>query len=144
MIFKSYPHLALRVRPPTLIPKTPAAYVLLSLMERIEVRALHLSFRCSRRIINFSPDQVSSTAHTFTSTNPSGSATARITSSVVSVATPADFFGHETQTVPVAAMFLRKIDNRFSKSRRRLVKRCTNSLLSENFTPAGSLPSNLR
>jgi len=40
MIFKSCPHLALRVRPPTLIPKTPAAYVLLSLRERMEVRVL--------------------------------------------------------------------------------------------------------
>jgi hypothetical protein len=34
------PHEALRVRPPTLIPKTPAACVLLSPRERNEVRAI--------------------------------------------------------------------------------------------------------
>ena len=70
------------------------------------------SFRFLRRTINFSPDQVSSIAHTFTSTNPSGSATARTTSSVTSVGTPDDLFGQETQTVPVSAIFSRKADNR--------------------------------
>src|SRR5437762_1814141 len=45
-------------------------------------------FRFSRRTINFNPDQVSSIAHIFTSTNPSGNATARTTSSVTSVGTP--------------------------------------------------------
>src|SRR5213075_3199801 len=39
--------------------------------------------RFSRRIINFKPDQVSSTAQTFTSTNPSGRQTSRITFSVI-------------------------------------------------------------
>src|SRR5207244_8200604 len=34
------PHLALCVRPPTLIPKTPVAYVLLSLREKMEVRVV--------------------------------------------------------------------------------------------------------
>ena len=38
-----------------------------------------------RRMTSFSPDQVSSTAQTFTSTSPIGSATSRITSSVMSV-----------------------------------------------------------
>src|SRR5690606_30825269 len=37
------------------------------------------------RTTSFSPDQVSSTAQTFTSTNPRGSASARTTSSVMSV-----------------------------------------------------------
>src|SRR6266700_5412000 len=82
-----------------------------------------LDFRCSRRTINFNPDQVSSTAHTFTSTNPSGSATARITSSVTSVGTPADFFGQETQTVHVSGTFIRNRLNCFSSSPRRVVKR---------------------
>jgi hypothetical protein len=40
------------------------------------------------------PDQVSSIAHTLLSTSPVGNATARMTSSVMSVATPDDFFGH--------------------------------------------------
>src|SRR2546430_13466236 len=74
-------------------------------------RRLRVFFRFCRRIINFNPDQVSSTAHTFTSTNPSGRATARMTSSVTSVGTPADFFGHETQSTPASASLLR---NRFS------------------------------
>src|SRR6266513_2446295 len=81
------------------------------------------SFRFVRRITSFSPDQVSSIAHTFTSTKPSGSATARITSSVTSVGTPADFFGHETQSVPVSATFSRNIGNFFSNSLRRVVKK---------------------
>src|SRR5213595_3689033 len=57
--------------------------------------------RNSLRITSFNPDQVSSIAHTFTSTNPIGSATSRTTSSVTSVSTLADLFGQETQTVPV-------------------------------------------
>src|SRR5882757_8809608 len=52
-----------------------------------------LDFRFSRRIINFNADQISSTAQTLMSTNPIGSATDRITSSVMSVGTPDDFFG---------------------------------------------------
>jgi hypothetical protein len=85
---------------------------------------LHLTahFRFVRRTINFNPDQVSSIAHTLTSTNPSGSAMDRTTSSVTSVGTPADFFGQETQTIPVSATFSRKIDNLFSYSPRLLVK----------------------
>ncbi|HEY7170031.1 MAG TPA: hypothetical protein VH417_04235 [Vicinamibacterales bacterium] len=49
-------------------------------------------------ITSFNPDQVSSTAHTFTSTKPSGSAISRIRSSVTVVTTPEAFFGHDTQT----------------------------------------------
>src|ERR1700719_1709688 len=65
----------------------------------IEQSCSHLlDFRFSRRIINFNPDQVSSTAQTLISTNPSGSATARITSSVMLVGTLEDFLGQETQT----------------------------------------------
>ena len=52
--------------------------------------------RRSLRIINLRPDQMASTAQTFTSTKPSGSARARMTSSVRSVSTLAVFFGHET------------------------------------------------
>src|SRR5882724_2097690 len=66
------------------------------------------NFRFARRTTSFNPDQVSSTAHTFTSTNPSGSATERITSSVTSPGTPADFFGHETQSVPLSGKFFRR------------------------------------
>src|SRR5438270_5886646 len=69
------------------------------------------TLRFFRRIINFNPDQVSSTAQTLTSTSPSGNATLRMVSSVISVGTPADFFGHETQIVPVSEIFRRRIDN---------------------------------
>lgn len=37
-LYRAAPHLALARRPPDLIPKAPAAYVLLSPGERIEVR----------------------------------------------------------------------------------------------------------
>src|SRR5690606_2071851 len=57
----------------------------------------------ARRTTSLSPDHTSETAQTFTSTNPSGRASSRITSSVISVGTPDDFFGHETQTGVSAA-----------------------------------------
>src|ERR1700736_3696054 len=105
-------------------------------------------FRFSRRIINFNPDQVSSTAQTFMSTNPSGNATSRITSSVTSVEIPEDFFGHETQTVPLSDILSRKIHIFFCNSLRRPVKRWTKFEpgfnRSENITPSGILPSNRR
>ena len=69
------------------------------------IKATRFHFRFSLRTISFNPDQVSSIAHTFTSTNPSGRATARTTSSVTSAGTPDDFFGQETQTVPVSRDF---------------------------------------
>src|SRR5438270_4381171 len=115
----------------------------------IQNARFHLfDFRFSRRIINFNPDQVSSTAQTFTSTNPSGNAISRITSSVRSVEIPEDFFGHETQTVPFSDILSRKIDNFFCNSLRRLVKRWTKFELEsrrlENATPSGIFPSNRR
>jgi hypothetical protein len=106
------------------------------------------TFRFVRRIINFNPDQVSSIAHTFTSTNPSGRAIARITSSVTSVGTPDDLFGQETQTIPVSAIFSRKTDNLFANSLRFLMKTWTKSEAgfrrSEKVTPWGVVPSNRR
>ena len=54
--------------------------------------------RNSLRITNLRPDQVSSIAQTLVSTNPSGSATSRIVSSVMSVGTFPAFFGQLTQT----------------------------------------------
>ena len=59
--------------------------------------------RSATRITSFSPDHTASTAHTFTSTKPSGSAAARIASSVTSVGTFDAFFGHETQITPFGA-----------------------------------------
>src|SRR5688500_9558458 len=56
--------------------------------------------RNSFRITIFKPDHTSLTAATFTSTSPTGNSTSRITSSVMSVATWDDFFGHEIQMVP--------------------------------------------
>src|SRR6267154_1454460 len=54
--------------------------------------------RSSFRMTNFKPDHTSVTAQTFTSTKPRGKATARIVSSVMSVGTFEDFFGHEIHT----------------------------------------------
>ena len=59
------------------------------------------------------------------STNPSGNAISRITSSVTSVEIPEDFFGHETQIAPLSDILSRKIDIFFCISLRRLVKRWT-------------------
>src|SRR5205807_9851733 len=58
-------------------------------------------------ITNFSPDHTSSIAQTLISTRPSGSAVSRTTTSVRSVATPDDFFGHDTQIMPSGAIAAR-------------------------------------
>src|SRR6516162_5674062 len=63
--------------------------------------------RFSTRITSFSPDQVSSTAHTFTSTSPSGNASVRTTSSEISVGTLEAFFGQDTQIVPFGTSLCR-------------------------------------
>src|SRR5687768_13732633 len=69
--------------------------------------------RLDFRITSFSPDQISSTAQTFTSTSPIGSATSRITSSVRSVRTPLAFFGQDTQTAPSCSI---SVSARFSSA----------------------------
>src|SRR5437764_1059718 len=111
-------------------------------------RSHFFDFRFSRRIINFNPDQVSSTAQTFVSTRPSGSATARMTSSVTLVGTPDDFLGHETQTTASSAIFWRSDCKCFSNAPRSVTKRCTNFVFPTGrvpkFTPLGMLPSRLR
>src|SRR5437868_12289380 len=56
------------------------------------------------RITSFSPDQVSSTAATLTSTRPVGSRISRMTSSVMSVGTLLAFFGQEIQIAPSRVM----------------------------------------
>src|ERR1700730_5857276 len=115
----------------------------------IENARSHLfDFRFSRRIINFNPDQVSSTAQTFMSTNPSGRATARITSSVMLVGTPDAFFGQETQTAASSAIFWRRDCKCFANAPRSLAKRWTNFVFPvgrvAKLTPLGILPSSLR
>src|SRR5689334_2861898 len=59
--------------------------------------------RSFKRYTNFSPDQVSSTAHTFTSTSPSPRPISRIKFSLRSVAFPEVFLGQEIQSEPLAA-----------------------------------------
>jgi hypothetical protein len=97
---------------------------------------------------SLSPDQVSSTAQTFTSTSPSGKAISRITSSVTSVGFLDAFFGQETQTAASARMSLRSCGNRTASSARRVTKKCTTSTASvtvlTNRTFAGSGASSLR
>ena len=66
--------------------------------------------RSSFRITSLSPDQVSVTAQTLMSTKPSGRASSRTVSSVMSVGIFADFLGHETQTAAVGLDLLAKRD----------------------------------
>src|SRR3979490_3296379 len=56
--------------------------------------------RSFNRNMNFSPDQTSSTAQTFTSTSPLFSPKSRMLFSSRSVGTLADFLGQETQSIP--------------------------------------------
>jgi len=57
------------------------------------------------------------------STKPIGNAMSRITSSVISVGKPDDFFGHEIQTTPFSAIFFRNEFNSLANSARLLVKK---------------------
>src|ERR1700730_5569723 len=114
-------------------------------MSRFHFVVVDLSLR---RITNFRPDQTSSTAPTFMSTNPSGNATARITSSVMSVLMPDDFFGHETHNVPASAILDRSRWSCLFNSLRCFVKKwmklefVVTRLL--NFASFANLPSKLR
>ncbi len=60
---------------------------------------------------SFKPDQTWLTAQTLTSTNPSGKASSRIVSSVMSVGTLAAFFGQDTQITPLDLIELRKLSS---------------------------------
>src|SRR6266568_2777569 len=91
--------------------------------EQIDSLIRHEDQRSLFLMTSFSPDHVSVTAQTLTSTNPSGSATARIESSVTSVATPDDFFGHEIQTKPAGSSASLKRGSVRSRSRRAFVNR---------------------
>src|SRR5262249_15049729 len=71
------------------------------------IDSVDLHQRSSFRTTSLSPDHVSSTAQTLTSTNPSGSATSRIASSVTSVGTLAAFFGQEIHTIARGSSLLR-------------------------------------
>src|SRR4030065_60728 len=72
-------------------------------------------FRSSFLITSFRPDHTSSTAHTFTSTRPKGSASFLMVSSVMSVGTLADFFGHETQIIPSCLSLAREARSVFAR-----------------------------
>ena len=76
------------------------------------------------RMTSFSPDHLSSTAHTLTSTNPSGSASARTTSSVISVATFAAFYGHDTHTIPSGVSRVLSSASSFDSSALEVTKTC--------------------
>ena len=69
--------------------------------------------RSSLRITSFNPDQVSSTAHTFTSTSLLANAYFLTTSSVISVVTPDDFLGQDIQIMPSRTMRFRRLGSRF-------------------------------
>ena len=72
--------------------------------------------RSFSRKTNFRPDQVSSTAQTFTSTRPAPNPTLRMTSSVRSVLMPEAFFGHEIQSMPSGCSFAAVAENFFARS----------------------------
>jgi len=55
--------------------------------------------RSALRTTSLRPDHTASTAHTLTSTKPSGSASSRTVSSVTSEGSLAAFFGHDTHTI---------------------------------------------
>jgi hypothetical protein len=87
---------------------------------------------------------VSSTAHTLLSTTPSGRATSRIVSSVMSVATPDDRFGQAIHSPPSGNTVAAKASMRRSRSARRVKKATTTSALRlllarrRTSTPSGS------
>src|SRR5260221_11860886 len=76
---------------------------------------------------SFSPDQVSSTAHTLTSTSPRGSATSRIVSSVMSVGTLEDFFGQDTQIAASGLIRCRAFRNAAASLALLVTKKCMRS-----------------
>lgn len=83
----------------------------------------------SFRITSFSADHVSSTAHTLTSTRPSGNAASRIVSSVISDATPEDRLGQDTQMAPACFMSEQAVARTVFSSRLELVNTCHKSML---------------
>src|SRR5262245_18355915 len=97
---------------------------------------------------SFSPEQTSVTAHTLMSTKPRGRAISRTVSSVMSVGTLADFFGHDTQTTPVALSFERQERSALTSSVLREVKMWTMSAFfekrGERFTCSGRGDTSLR
>src|SRR6185312_14361228 len=98
--------------------------------------------RSSFRITSLRPDQTSLTAQTFTSTNPSGSATSLTVSSVMSVATFDAFFGQETQTAASGRISFLSLVSSWTSLDRLAVKTCTTSTFVDTFaansTPDGS------
>src|SRR6185369_8226486 len=84
--------------------------------------------RFCRRTTSLRPDQVASTAQTFTSTRPIGRQTSRITSSVMSVGTFDAFFGQLTQIIPAGSRNGRSSWSFTSSSPREVTKICAASI----------------
>jgi len=82
-----------------------------------------MAHRSSFRMTSFRPDQISVTAHTLTSINPSGLAKARIVSSLISVATFEDFFGQDTHKQASGLILERSKSKYFSSSDRLVVNK---------------------
>src|SRR5262249_39148163 len=97
--------------------------------------------RSSLRITSFRPDHTSVTAHTLMSTKPSGSATSRTVSSVMSVGTFDPFFGQDTHTIAVGFSLPRQECSVFARSVLREVKIWTRSVFLDSrgviFTSSG-------
>ncbi len=96
-------------------------------------------------ITSFNPDHTSFTAQTLIFTNPSGSAISRIISSVISIGTFDDFFGHDTQTKPSCFNSFRNLERVPLRNTLSVVNRCTASIglsdLVNNTTLFGKSPS---
>src|SRR5258708_16046802 len=99
----------------------------------------------TQTITNFSPDQTSLTAQTFTSTKPASRPISRIIFSERSVATPEDFFGHEIHNIPegarnfaTLAKSLLRTDADFVKSKTKSIDRAGRA---SSFVRVGNGPN---
>src|SRR5450759_1665811 len=92
---------------------------------------------------NLSPDHVSSTAQTFTSTSPDSSPNVRTTPSVRSVATPDVFLGHATQSIPLGSSLSRSRANPLPSSDCAVTNSIAKSIAPRGAirVPSGSSPS---
>src|SRR5437762_7579877 len=87
------------------------------------------SQRSSLRTTSLRPDQTSLTAHTLTSTNPSGNASSRIVSSATVVGTFAAFLGQDTHTVALGLSAFRRTARCLASSSFFVTKMCAMSTL---------------
>src|SRR5262249_1054614 len=103
--------------------------------------------RSLSRMTNFSPDQISSMAQTFTSTSPKPNPVSRTRFWSKSVGRPEALLGHAIHSMPSASSLAASTGKSFSKAVRFSTKYTTTSALpfrrSLATTPSGNLPRSL-